>query len=277
MTAAVSRHLVREHFSCHARDYDRYARVQKRVAARLVSEALAPAESGPVLDVGTGTGEVGRCLRARAPGLPLVVCDLAPGMTRQAAATLPGVLAADGDAQALPFGANCFALVLSASVYQWMNDLPGAFREAARVLRPQGTFAFALFGSGTLGELRTAHRQALAECGSANASHFQEFPALAGTADALAAAGLTPSRLWREDEVEWHPSVADLLRSLKKIGAQNASDRRPPGMASRRVMQRMSEIYRERFGAEQGIPATYEVIYGIAGKREKGGVRAPAE
>ncbi|WP_305045092.1 methyltransferase domain-containing protein [Geoalkalibacter sp.] len=257
---------VREHFSCHAEEYDRFARVQKLVAARLVAEAWPLMGGGPVLDVGTGTGEVARCLRVRDAELPLVICDLAPGMTRHAATSLPGALAADGDAQALPFASGTFGAVLCASVYQWMNDLPEAFCEAGRVLAAEGLFAFALFGAGTLHELRTSHRQAVAEVKGTEHSHVQEFPGREEVAAALGAGGLRVLRLWSEDEVEWHSSVAELLRALKKIGAQNASDRRPPGLASRQVMQRMNDIYRARFSREGRIPATYEVIYGLARK-----------
>lgn len=264
--SAVCVQRVREHFSCHAAEYDRFARVQKIVAARLVAEAGPLMNSGWVLDVGTGTGEVGRCVLEQNPGAPLVICDIAPGMTRHAAAILPGVLAADGDAQSLPFADNLFSCVLSASVYQWMNDLPLAFREAARVLKDEGLFAFALFGEGTLQELRRSHRQAMAELTAAGRSHVQEFPGQAQVAEALAAATFQVVRLWSENEVEWHASVADLLRTLKKIGAQNASDHRPPGLASRRVMQRMTDIYNTDYRRDGQIPATYQVIYGLARK-----------
>ncbi|MDO3379236.1 methyltransferase domain-containing protein [Geoalkalibacter halelectricus] len=264
--SAVLVQRVREHFSCHAEEYDRFARVQKIVAARLVAQASPLIPAGRVLDVGTGTGEVARCLRERDPGRPLLVCDLAPGMTRHAVASLPNALAADGDAQSLPFVAGVFAGVLSASVYQWMNDLPEAFREARRVLADEGLFAFALFGEGTLFELRASHRQAVAEMQPGGCSHVQEFPSRQGVAAALEAGGFRILRLWSENEVEWHETVPDLLRALKKIGAQNASDQRPPGLASRRVMQRMNDIYRARFAHEGRIPATYEVIYGLACK-----------
>ncbi|KIH77018.1 malonyl-CoA O-methyltransferase [Geoalkalibacter ferrihydriticus] len=262
--SAVLLRQVREHFSCHAADYDRFAKVQKIVAARLVDEALPLADSGRVLDVGTGTGEVGRCLLEQNPDLSLVICDIAPGMTRHAAAVLPGALAVDCDAQLLPFASGAFSLALSASVYQWMNDLPQAFGEAQRILAAGGLFAFALFGAQTLHELRYSHRQAVAEVNALGRSHVQEFPGREGVGEALAATDFRILRLWSEREVEWHATVADLLRALKKIGAQNASDHRPPGLASRRVMQRMSEIYGERFACDGRIPATYEVIYGLA-------------
>ena len=136
------------------------------MAARLLD--LLPASVAPgglVLEVGTGTGEVARRLLAASPDITLVVSDLAHGMTAHTAASLGGVLAADADAESLPFRTGRFDQVLSASVFQWVNDLPAALAEVARVLRPGGIFALAMYGDRTLWELREAHCLALRETG----------------------------------------------------------------------------------------------------------------
>src|SRR5512133_3657088 len=154
----VSTRQVRQHFSLHASEYDCYAQVQKRVVSELV--ARLPADLLPyqiALDLGTGTGDLARQLRERAPDLPLVVADIAHLMTCAAATQVANVAAVDADAEALPLRSESIGLVLSASMYQWVNDLSQAFAEIQRVLKPGGLFAFALFGAGTLCELRTAH------------------------------------------------------------------------------------------------------------------------
>jgi malonyl-CoA O-methyltransferase len=258
---------VRRNFSCHAEDYDRYARVQKRVAARLLDLVLPLVPPGVMaLEVGTGTGELARRLLRFRPDASLVVSDLAHGMTRHAAESLGGLPAVDADAQALPFRSRRFELVLSASVFQWLNDLPAALAEAARVLRPGGLLAFAMYGERTLWELREAHRLAVQEAGGELLSHAHTFPGEAEVGRALGSVGLAPLKLFAEDELEQHADVTDLLRSLKKIGAQNASTGRPAGLASRRVMHRLNTLYAERFGQTQGLPATYHVIYGLVRK-----------
>lgn len=259
---------VRRNFSCHAADYDRYARVQKRVAARLLDLLLPHIQPGMLaLEVGTGTGELARRLLRLTSDVSLVVSDLAHGMTRHAAETLGGLPAVDADAQALPFRSCRFGLVLSASVFQWLNDLSAALTEVNRVLRPGGLLVFAMYGERTLWELREAHRLSVQAAGGECLSHAHTFPGEAEVERALASAGLATLQLFAEDEVEQHPDVTALLRSLKMIGAQNASSGRPAGLASRRVMHRLSTIYAERFGHEaQGIPATYHVIYGLARK-----------
>lgn len=256
---------VRRHFSGHAEEYERHAQVQKRVVAGLLERLarLGPL-SGPILEVGAGTGALARRIAEGYPQLPLVVTDLAHGMTRQAVGRLPGASALDADAGCLPFVDRSFGLMLSASMYQWIIDLPAAFAESARVLKPGGDFVFALFGARTLYELRSSHRRAQAEIDGGRASHAQEFPSREEVEAALRLAGFGEISVESVDEREHHPDVPNLLRALKKIGAQNASRSGPAGLASRRVMERMMELYRREYGREGMIPATYEVIYGTA-------------
>lgn len=268
----VSTRQVRQHFSLHANEYDCYALVQKRVVAGLIARLIArlPDDLSSyhlALDIGTGTGDLAHKLQERAPALPLLVADIAHAMTCTAATRVATVAAFDADAEALPLRSASLDLVLSASMYQWVNDLPRAFTEVQRVLQPGGLFAFALFGAGTLRELRSAYNAALAAEGRATSSHMQRFPDEKTVAAALQVAGLTVE-LELQDELEEHPDVPHLLRSLKRIGAQNAASQRPAGLSGRKTTERMMAIYQERFGSDGCIPATYQVIYGLARKEQ---------
>ena len=69
-----------------------------------------------------------------------------------------------------------------------------------------------------------------------------------------------------ECEVEYHSDVPELLRSLKRVGAGNAAPAAVRGLAERRVMLDMMATYRREYGSTEGIPATYEVVYGIGWK-----------
>jgi len=266
MVVELNRKLVRRHFSFQADEYDRYALVQARVVARLLQILDNELLTGRCLEIGTGTGHFSAELVKGHPGLEPVVSDLAHGMTRHAAQRVSAALAVDADAGSLPFRPASFQTVISSSVYQWVEDLALAFAEVERVLLPGGLFVFALFGERSLHELRTSHRRAVNEIQEGRTSHAQEFPSEAELKRALQNSGLQKRQLFSEQELEYHPSVPTLLRSLKKIGAGNASNRRPPGLASRQVMQRMIDVYNETFGSSAGIPATYQVIYGVARK-----------
>lgn len=264
---AIDSARMRGNFSNHASEYDRYACVQKRVVDLLCSKVSAlEVKPGLVLDVGTGTGALATAINTLISEQPLVVMDIAHGMTHEAAQRLPGALACDGDAKLLPFGSHSFATVVSSSVYQWVNCLPTAFTEVARVLKPGGLFFMALFGEKTLHELRSSHRHAVAENNQSRSSHVQSFPDFNDVSAAIESAGLSCHELCSTMEVEYHCDVPDLLRQLKQIGASNAAADRPRGLASRRVMQSMMKEYERRFRCEAGLPASYEVIIAVAEK-----------
>lgn len=268
MTPDIDTAQVRRHFSGHAGEYDLYAIVQKRVAATLLDRLPADV-SGPAVDLGTGTGDVAAQLYQRLPGAQLIVSDLAHDMTEAALRRLPQTLGVDADARSLPFADASLGLVLSASMYQWIDDLPAAFAECRRVLRPGGYFCFALFGDGTLGELRSVFHRALSDCGSDRPSHFHDFPRLEKVGSALEQAGFETVACAQEIEQDLHADFRQLLQGLKRIGAQNASKQRPPGLFPRRVLQAMAALYRQEYETPAGLPASYSVIYGC-GRRNGG-------
>lgn len=93
-----------------------------------------------VLDVCCGTGEVAR--HAGDKGAAVTGLDFSPEMLAVARSKVPGARFIEGDAQALPFDDNAFDIVLSNFGHYHLPDPDQAIVEAARVLRPGGTYAF---------------------------------------------------------------------------------------------------------------------------------------
>jgi malonyl-CoA O-methyltransferase len=269
----IDRRRVRDSFGRQAGEYETHASVQKRVVARFL-EFLHSEEKAPrrILDVGTGTGMLLRSLQVRYGEASAVVgIDLATGMGRKARENLT----TDGrthiliaDAEHLPFPAACFDLVVSTSTFQWLSELDTAFGEVFRVMTPGGTFFFALFGENTLHELKAAYRFALAAHHCSDKDRTHTFLSRDAVKYALVKAGFSDCRVSSQLELEAHEDVPALLRSLKRIGAGNASPIIKRGLAGKRIMIDMMQKYKDDFGMGSSIPATYEIVYGFGRKAE---------
>jgi ubiquinone/menaquinone biosynthesis C-methylase UbiE len=99
------------------------------------------------LEIGSGTGYFTLNLM-RAGVIEGATCsDISPGMLAALSANAErlglDVETAPADAEALPFADESFDLVLGHAVLHHIPDLPRAWREFARVLRPGGTVLFA--------------------------------------------------------------------------------------------------------------------------------------
>lgn len=265
----IDRGRVERSFHRGACQYDQHTPVQQRVVQRLLGRLSAELSNEPqrVLDIGCGTGQLLQSLAQRYPQAGLTGLDLAPNMLQQAAERL-GTRAelVQGDAERLPFGDTSFDLVVSSSTFQWLEHCDTCFGEVQRILKPDGLFCFALFGEGTLQELQCSWRDALARSGRVADLHqdgTHRFHTLEEVKASLEQQGFTDLEVVSEREVVWYPDLPQLLQAIKRIGAGTARPQRGGGLGWRRVLHDMATVYRERFGTDLGVPASYQVIYGV--------------
>ncbi|WP_149550920.1 class I SAM-dependent methyltransferase [Streptomyces marokkonensis] len=126
-----------------AERYDALRGGEARAAAAAEAVlSLVPGGARELLDVACGTGIVTRRFPAARPGLRATRADLAPSMTRMAAARLPGAVIR-ADSRALPFGDARFDVVVSVWLLHLMSgprEVRTVVGECARVLRPGGVY-----------------------------------------------------------------------------------------------------------------------------------------
>lgn len=268
--AEIDRNRVKKAFNSHAEQYESMALVQKRVTERFLERFMRQgALPESVLDVGAGTGRLVSSLKENLPQASITGIDLAYGMLSCAKKRSVGCAAAMlvcGDAEALPFRSSSFDAVVSTSTYQWLNPLDTPFVEVWRVLKPGGRFCFALFGEMTLYELRDSYNRAMSLLHKSPTDRTHRFASCVEVVAALNSANFGEINVFAELEVAMYPDVSSLIRSVNGIGAGNAAQNAPAGLAGRGLMLRMMELYRESYGTADGIPATYQVLYGSGTK-----------
>jgi SAM-dependent methyltransferase len=103
---------------------------------------LLPEPGGWTLDLGAGEGRMGRALAAA--GHRVLGLDSSPTLTRLAATHDQPVESVVADLAALPLRAGSADLAVACLSLQDVDDLDGAVREAARVLRPGGRLVVAI-------------------------------------------------------------------------------------------------------------------------------------
>lgn len=97
---------------------------------------LVPRAGQATLEIGCGEGRVARDLAAR--GHRITGLDASPTLVAAARQAHPDGTYIVGDAADLPFPAESFDLVVAYNSLMDIQDMPGALREAARVLAPTG-------------------------------------------------------------------------------------------------------------------------------------------
>lgn len=168
-------------------------------AADLVMRIPAPANGAPgaILETACGTGALTRLVRSRlGDDIRLTVTDLAPVMVehvQRIAGDHPATEYRQADAADLPFPDGSFDVVVCQFSLMLFPDRPKAIREAARVLKPGGSFVFNVWDRLERNGFSRAVHEAMAGIYPVDPPRFLEAPFawydLSVISDALQAAG----------------------------------------------------------------------------------------
>ncbi|MFT0867608.1 malonyl-ACP O-methyltransferase BioC [Pseudomonas sp. CAM1A] len=261
--ALPDKRQVAASFSRAAASYDSVAALQRAVGMALLEKL--PAGIAPVrwLDMGSGTGHFSRVLAERFNDADGVAVDIAEGMLRHARGHGGARYHVAGDAERLPLRDGSVDLLFSSLAVQWCGQFASVLGEARRVLRPGGVLAFSSLCVGTLDELRASWQAVDGMVHVNRFRRFEDYQRLCG------GSGLELIDLERRPHVLHYPDVRSLTHELKALGAHNLNPGRPSGLTGRARMQGLLQAY-EQFRQPQGLPATYQVVYGVLRKSQVG-------
>ena len=265
--SAIDKTFVKKSFNRHAATYDDYAALQGRLGERLLQFVNGSLPAAPrILDIGMGTGNTTIHLLQKFPGACVHGCDIALNMVARARAReqlqARKQFFITADTEFLPYRSACFDLVISSFTLQWLEQWDRAVHEIFRVLKTGGTFLCSAFGEQTFNELKACFARACRETGYTRGEALQLHGSAEHCRATLDAAGFIPLFTTSDMLTQRYPSVADLIHSIKGMGAQNASRKRNRGLGIRRIWKRMIAVYAADFREQDGIAATYHVIMG---------------
>lgn len=252
---------VRRGFDRASQTYARASGVQGEIRARLL-ERLDVVTLNPsrVLDLGAASGHSTRALKQRYPQSQIIAVDLSHPMLHEARREQSFFrrfhrVASDAHSLALKEGA--FDLVFSNLMLAWCNHPDQVFREAARVLRPEGLFTFTTLGPDTLREVREAFRNV------DDRVHVHRFIDMHDLGDALMRTGFAEPVMDTERLTVTFRSPLALLEELKATGSTNATvGRRRSLMGKAAFAELQRSVDRHRRG--DVVQLTMEVVYGHA-------------
>jgi NADH dehydrogenase [ubiquinone] 1 alpha subcomplex assembly factor 5 len=228
-------------------------------AAERLAERLDDIKRGfsRVLVLGARRGSMARILSSRTGIDLLVEVDDALGFLQRPEPTAR-VLA---EAEALPFAAEAFDLVMSPLALHWINDLPGALLQVRRCLKPDGLLLASVLGGETLDGLRRAFLEAeLVEEGGVS-------PRVSPMADGRDLAGLLQRAGFALPVVDTdrvsvtYANPLACMAELRAMGETNALRERRRRFTRRATLLRAVERYRELEGGRDGrVAASFEIV-----------------
>ena len=207
-------------------------------------------------DLGTPTDAVRRVL-AESGKVGMIVSASSESARRDSSSL--GVAA---DEEALPFADGSLDLVVSALALQFVNDLPGTLIQIRRALKPDGLLLAALIGGDTLTELREAFAAAESEIEGGVSPRVAPFADIRELGALLQRAGFALPVVDSDRLTVRYKTVFALMRDLRRMGATNVLVQRRRAPLKRATLQRMTEIYAERFADADGrLRATFEIAW----------------
>lgn len=147
----------------------------------------------------------------------------------------------------------------------WVNNLPGLFKSINNSLLPDGVFMASFFGGETLYELRSSLQLAETERLGGLSPHISPFIQVRDVGALLNRTGFTMLTIDTDELIVGYPTMFELLWDLKGMGESNAAFNRPLRL-NRDVLMAAAAIYKDLYGSEKGISATFQIIYLVGWK-----------
>jgi len=252
---------VKQRFDRVAEHYDANAFIMEDIVGRLMSRlSFIKLEPKHCVDLGCGTGIVSKALQNQFPNAKVTGVDFSQAMIEQyrKKQALPAHLTS---AQALPFPDNSIDLIVSNIMLPWCDDLSLVFKEAKRVLRPDGVLLFSTFGPDTFCELRQAW------AGVDERAHVQVFLDMHDVGDALLKSGFADPVMDVERVTLKYKTLDVMLKEIKAMGLSNLLQNRFRGLTGKSVWKQFENHFLHDSAGK--LDLSLELVFAYAIKNDE--------
>ncbi|PAB59744.1 malonyl-ACP O-methyltransferase BioC [Anaeromicrobium sediminis] len=251
----INKDKLKRRFSRGAREYDKYANVQKIMGDKLVN-LIDNKKVHSILEIGCGTGYVTKKLVNDFPNGSITALDLAPGMIEYAQERVNSnkVNFICGDIESMDLEGK-YDLIISNATFQWFNNLKETVDKLHDLLTPHGIILFSTFGEETFFELKETFLKASTELKIDPILPSQSFFSKEGLEKELN----RNLQIVESNEVEYFNDCNEFFLSIKKIGANNSSSNRKKPNPT--FIQKVMDIYNEDYRVDDKVKTTYHVIW----------------
>lgn len=246
-------------FNRAAASYDQDAFIQKIIGQYLIDEIkISNLSSNYIFDLGCGTGYFTQKLSHLFPDSLIFGVDFAEKMLEYASNHYAenNITYSVSDIESLPFEKDCSSIVFSNALFQWASNLPKMLCEIHRILMPKGKLFFSMFSNGTLKELHDVY-----QCiGKNNINYFIAEPNMKHF---LKNAGFNNLTLQKKVFELKFDNIVSLMKYLKNLGANYVKNGNN-GLTGKKLFPQLNKLYKQKYGDQDKIIASFEVLYGIA-------------
>ncbi|WP_027417691.1 malonyl-ACP O-methyltransferase BioC [Aneurinibacillus terranovensis] len=265
----IDKQLLRKRFSEHAKTYDEYANVQKKMAKELIHSLSKKRceEKINILEIGCGTGYFTNLLCEAFPKARITAVDLAPGMIKMAKEKMneERITFLCGDIEEMTLEGS-YDFIVSNATFQWLNNLQTVIERLCQLLKRDGSLLFSTFGNKTFHELHTSYERTKEKLqlpiSSSPGQSFYSLEELYQVCEqALISSAAFPFEITgrQQLELEYFQTVRAFFASIKKIGANNSNEENSCQRPS--FFRELINTYETNYRDETGVKATYHCLF----------------
>lgn len=262
----IDKEKLKRRFSRNAKQYDKYAKVQKKMGDILIKKVKASkTQYKNILEIGCGTGYTTKALLKCFKNSNITAIDISPGMIKHAKSTISSkrvdFICDDVEEMVLY---KDYDLILSNATFQWFNRLEHTLKKLVEALSSKGYMCFSTFGENTFIELKKCYQKANSYFKKKDPIYpGQSFLSISDCKD-ICANILDKNHtlsLMETYEYEYFNCCKDFLYSIKKIGANNSQ--KNPNIIHPNFIDKVIEIYDKNYRKRGSLTGVYNKNYKV--------------